>query len=550
MSKKNQKKKKVKIEILNEEDAKVFERAEKIVEMYNKKRNTAILAIITILAVIAAILIVFSTIFAIKNFKSTKIIKGVSILGEDVSNLSKTDAINKISQKISERITTDIVLKHNEETYSFLPEQMDLKFNIEQSVDQAYELGRDKDIFTNNFTILSTEKNKKDFNVKVTINQEKLEELMNEINAKFADGIKQPTYSVDGNNLTISAGTSGAIADVEKLANLIINKEKANEFSTDSIEIPTTQKDPDGIDIEKVHNEIYKSPIDATFTRNPYKITSSETGLDFAMSVDEAKQLVKENKQEYRIKLKTLYPNITTDSITSEAFPDLIASFSTNFASSNANRATNVILATSRFNGKVVMPGERLSFNSTVGKRTPARGYKEAAVYVNGSTSTDYGGGICQVSSTLYNATLRANLGIVDRSNHMFTVGYVPIGTDATVSWGAPDFVFQNNRKYPIKIVATASGRVVNFKIYGLREENDYDIEIRSSRTGTIPFKTTYTTDNTLPRGTEKVVQKGSNGSTSITYKIYKKNGATVKTEVLSRDSYNPHNQIIARGTK
>lgn len=549
MSKKNQKRK-VKIEKLNEEDAKVFERAEKIVKMYNKKRNTAILAAITILAVLAAIVIVFSTIFAIMNFNNTKIIKGVSILGEDVSNLSKAEAINKINQKISERITTDIVLKHNEETYSFLPEQIELKFNVEEAVEKAHELGRNGDIFTNNFTILTTDRNKKDFNVNVTINQDKLQELMNEINEKFADGIKQPTYSVDGNTLTITAGTIGAIADVNKLANLIVEKEKANEFSTDSIEIPTTQKEPDAIDIDKVHNEIYKSPVDATFTRNPYKITSSETGLDFAISVDEAKEMLKENKSEYKIKLKTLYPSVTTDSITAEAFPDLIASFSTSFASSNANRATNVILATARFNGKVIMPGEKLSFNSTVGKRTPARGYKEAAVYVNGETSTDYGGGICQVSSTLYNATLRANLGISDRSNHMFTVGYVPIGTDATVSWGAPDFVFKNTRNYPIKIVATSSGRIVNFKIYGLKEDADYDIEVKSTKTGTIPFKTTYTTDPTLPKGTEKIIQKGSNGSTSITYKIYKKNGATIKTEVLSRDSYNPHNQIIARGTK
>lgn len=549
MSKKNQKRK-VKIEKLNEEDAKVFEKAEKIVKMYNKKRNTAILAAITILAVLAAIVIVFSTIFAIMNFNNTNIIKGVSILGEDVSNLSKTEAINKINQKISERITTDIVLKHNEETYSFLPEQVELKFNVEEAVEKAHELGRNGDIFTNNFTILTTDRNKQDFNVNVTINQDKLQELMNEINEKFADGIKQPTYSVDGNTLTITAGTTGAIADVSKLANLIVEKEKANEFSTDSIEIPTTQKEPDAIDIDKVHNEIYKSPVDATFTKNPYKITSSETGLDFAISIDEAKEMLKENKSEYKIKLKTLYPSVTTDSITAEAFPDLIASFSTSFASSNANRATNVILATARFNGKVIMPGEKLSFNSTVGKRTPARGYKEAAVYVNGETGTDYGGGICQVSSTLYNATLRANLGISDRSNHMFTVGYVPIGTDATVSWGAPDFVFKNTRNYPIKIVATSAGRVVNFKIYGLREDADYDIEVKSTKTGTIPFKTTYTTDPTLPKGTEKIIQKGSNGSTSITYKIYKKNGATVKTEVLSRDSYNPHNQIIARGTK
>lgn len=544
------KKHNVKIEVLNEADAKVFERAKKIVGMYNKKRNTALLASITILAVIAAGMVVFSTIFALLNHTNENIIEGVSILGEDVSKMSKTTALAKINNKLSERLSTDIVLQHGEETYTFLPEQIDLKYDTEDAIEKAYNIGRDSDLVTNNFTIMKTKKEKADLQIKVTLNQEKLDEIMGEINDKFSDGIKQPTYTVEGNNLTITSGTPGSIADVPKLAELILKKEQSKDFSSDSIEIPTTQKNPDGIDIDKVHNEIYKDAVDATFTKNPYKITSSETGLDFSISTTEAKEMLKENKPKYNIKLRTIYPKVTTNDLAEEAFPDLLATYKTSFASSNASRATNVILATRSFNGKVLMPGQKMSFNSTVGKRTDAKGYKEAPVYVNGSTSIDYGGGICQVSSTLYNAVIRANLGIVDRSNHMFTVGYVPIGMDATVSWGAPDFVFKNTRSYPIKISASAEGRVVTFKIYGLKESNEYDIETSSKKIGSVPYKTTYTTDQTLPKGTEKVIQNGSDGSTSISYKIYKQGGKVVKTEVLSKDTYNPHNKIIARGTK
>ena len=267
--------------------------------MYNKKRNTALLASITILAVIAAGMVVFSTIFALLNHTNENIIEGVSILGEDVSKMSKTTALAKINNKLSERLSTDIVLQHGEETYTFLPEQIDLKYDTEDAIEKAYNIGRDSDLVTNNFTIIKTKKEKADLQIKVTLNQEKLDEIMGEINDKFSDGIKQPTYTVEGNNLTITSGTPGSIADVPKLAELILKKEQSKDFSSDSIEIPTTQKNPDGIDIDKVHNEIYKDAVDATFTKNPYKITSSETGLDFSISTTEAKEMLKENKPKY-----------------------------------------------------------------------------------------------------------------------------------------------------------------------------------------------------------------------------------------------------------
>lgn len=194
------------------------------------------------------------------------------------------------------------------------------------------------------------------------------------------------------------------------------------------------------------------------------------------------------------------------------------------------------------------MPGQSFSYNGTVGQRTLRAGFKEAGAYVNGEVTTAVGGGICQVSSTLYNAVLRANLEVTNRTNHMFQVGYVPIGTDATVSWGAPDFQFKNNRNYPIKIVATTAGKNVYIKIFGLKEDNDYDVEILSYRTGTIPFNTTYTSDPSLGEGQTKVVQNGSNGATSVTYKILKRNGQEVSRELVSRDRYQPHNQVIAKG--
>ena len=266
--------------------------------------------------------------------------------------------------------------------------------------------------------------------------------------------------------------------------------------------------------------------------------------------MDEAKKTITGNEETYTIPLKTLYPKVSTDDIGQEAFPDLLASYSTSYASSSSNRANNVALATSKINGTVLMPGETFSYNQTVGQRTLKAGFKEAGAYANGQVVSSVGGGICQVSSTLYNAVLRANLDIVDRSNHMFAVGYVPIGTDATVSWGSPDFKFKNSRTYPIKIVATTSGRKCYIKIFGLKENNEYDVEIQSYSTGSIPYKTTYTTDNSLTKGKTKVIQKGSNGARSVTYRILKQNGKVISKNLISKDTYQPHNQIIAEAIK
>ncbi|MGD7407579.1 VanW family protein, partial [Ralstonia pseudosolanacearum] len=185
-----------------------------------------------------------------------------------------------------------------------------------------------------------------------------------------------------------------------------------------------------------------------SFTKDPYSITAAANGIDFAISLDEAKSIITGDKKEYEIPLKVLRPTVSNDDLGIDAFPDELASYSTNYSSSGASRSNNIALATSKINGTVLMPGETFSYNGIVGRRTKEAGFQEAGAYSNGQVVNEVGGGICQVSSTLYNAVLRSNLEVTDRHNHMFQVNYCPIGTDATVSWGAPDFKFKNNRNY------------------------------------------------------------------------------------------------------
>lgn len=542
---------------LTPEESKIFDEADEIIEQNssdfsNKKRehksHIGLLIFSIIFFIVFLLASVFSTVFAFINVNNTTFVSGISILGIDVSGLSKDDAKQKVTDDVSNRLSTDVIFKHNDETYTLLPSSVGGSFDIDKVIDDAYSVGRNGNIFQNNFAILNAMINSKNFIPDFSFNSNSFDDSISQMNSNFADGIVEPSYDISGNNLIIKSGKNGNIVDSDKIKSLFVDKLIFVPYNTDSIEVPVFSKEANKIDIDAIHSEIYKEAQDASYTTNPYAVYPSSNGLDFNISIDEAKALITGDKDSYTIPLKTLYPNVKTSDIGIEAFPDLLSSYSTSFASSSSNRATNVSLATNKINGKVLMPGEVFSFNGTVGKRTPQAGFKVAGVYMNGQVATDYGGGICQVSSTLYNAVLRANLEIVDRSNHMFEVGYVPIGTDATVSWGAPDFKFKNSRSYPIKIVTSSSNRKCVVKFYGLKESEEYDIEIVSYRTGSVPYRTTYTTDSSLAAGQQKVIQRGSNGSKSVAYRIRKKNGQVISKELLSKDTYDPHNQIIAVG--
>ena len=534
----------------------VFEEAKQIIEKNSnttfktpqKKKHTKSIIITICILIFLIILGILSTIFALVNINSDKIISGISILGIDVSNLTQDEAKEKLSNILNSRLETNLVFSHNEVLYNVLPSQLECSFDISKAVNEAFSYGRNGNIFKNNFDIINTLINKVDLNVDFAFNNDLYNSIVLQMNSNFEDGLKQYSYEIDGNNLIITAGKKGYIIKSDVLKDLIIKKLTSSNYNTDSIEIPAEESEPSSIDIDKIHSEIYKEAQDAYYTTNPYAVYPSQTGLDFNISIEEAKQIIATSSETYTIPLKTLYPEVTTNDIGTEAFPDLLATYTTSYATSNSNRSTNIALAAKKINGTVLMPGEEFSFNGTVGKRTTAAGFKVAGVYSNGQVTSDVGGGICQVSSTLYNSVLKANLEITNRVNHTFTVAYVPIGLDATVSWGAPDFKFKNSRSYPVKIVATTANKKITVSIYGLKEDVEYEVELVSYKTATVPYSTVYTTDTSLAPGQTKVVQSGSNGAKAVSYRVLKLNDQEVSRTLLSKDTYSPHNQIIAVG--
>jgi len=204
----------------------------------------------------------------------------------------------------------------------------------------------------------------------------------------------------------------------------------------------------------------------------------------------------------------------------------------------NQNRKWNMQKACKTINNMVVKPGQKFSFNKVVGPRTKATGYKPAGAYRNGQNTTEYGGGICQCSTTLYNAVLRADLKVVYRRNHSFTVPYVPVGLDATVSYGEVDFVWQNNTKWPIKIKANVSGNTISISLLGTRpkgEKKKVKLSTKILKTVAKPVQYVYG-DHYSTSGT--IIQSGHTGYTAQSFKTVTINGKVVKSNVLVATSY------------
>lgn len=535
-----------------DEGLKILADAENIIQQTNNKHSKTkkfIIFFVIPLIVLIILLAILSTIFALINMNNNNIIDGVFIQGIDVSNLSVEDAKSKLSSIVNEYISKEITLKYGDFSKTLVPSQFNVNFDVDSAVQTAYSIGRSGNVFENNFAILNALLNSNNIGQNMEYDSELLDALLLELNNELPGRMENSGYYVDGTSLIIDSGKEGVNVDTEVLANRIAKA--LNDINNQDIviEIPVVNVAPSPIDLDAIYNEVHKDPVDAYYTTDPYVVHPSSTGLDFDISMDEAREMLKTYQEEYTIPLKVTYPSVSTNDIGSEAFPDLLSSFRTSFTSSNSNRSTNIRLCSEKINGTVLMPGETFSFNQVVGKRTPEAGFKPATAYSGGKVVQEYGGGICQVSSTLYNAVLYANLEITERTNHGYKPSYVDPGLDATVSWGGPDFKFTNNRDYPIRIVCDTSNKILNIYIYGLKRDTDYKVVLDAQYVSTVYFKTVYQKDSSLASGQSRVIQSGSNGCKTATYKyLYDANGTLVSSECISRDTYNPHNKIVAVG--
>lgn len=294
-------------------------------------------------------------------------------------------------------------------------------------------------------------------------------------------------------------------------------------------------------------------PKDACFVYQEGRIIIQEGATGFAfdretLAAEMMENALEEENSTFYLTLKEVQPQISGDMLRQQGIQEKVASFTTTFDARKVERSSNIRLAASFIDGKVLAPGEVFSFNEIVGKRTTARGFKEAGIYVNGRLDTGVGGGICQVSTTLYNAVLMADLQVVERSSHSLTVPYVPLSRDAAIDWGSKDLKFKNNTDAYIYIRAAAGKNSVTFDLFSTKTGKE--VKLTSTVLSKTEPATNYEEDAALEMGKEVVKEKGQTGYRSQLVKTVYQDKNVVRSEVVSTDRYLAAPQIIKKGIK
>ena len=286
-----------------------------------------------------------------------------------------------------------------------------------------------------------------------------------------------------------------------------------------------------------------------------YTYTDSQNGIEIKKDqlISDIKSALdaREFDKTISVEAEITKPELTKEE--AKAAYKTIGTFTTK-TTANKDRNNNIKLAAEAVNGTILQPGEEFSFNHTTGNRTTDRGYKEAGAYVNGKVVAEPGGGVCQVSSTLYNAVVKSGMQTTERHAHTFEPSYVTPGEDAMVSYNGkdgPDMKFINSTKSAIYIKATFADRTLTMTIIGIPIlEDGMTISLKSTKTKEYdPPEPEYQEDQTLQLDEEVVLQQPTNGSMWVTNIVTKKNGEVVSDVFFHNSTYKGHAAIIERNT-
>ena len=306
--------------------------------------------------------------------------------------------------------------------------------------------------------------------------------------------------------------------------------------------------------IPRVGADVGVEAVDAKFSvkDGTVKIVPSQngSGVDAVqLATDLAGILVLDDEMARRVEMVTneIEPKLTTEKAQSYGIKERISTFTTRFPSGNAPRVNNIKLLAKSLNGALVAPGDLFSFNGQIGERTAAKGYQEAGAIVKGEIVQQIGGGICQVNTTLFNAALLSGVKITQRQNHSTYLSQYPLGRDATVSWGGPDFKFENNFDNYILIATSVSSGSVTVSFYGV--DPGYTVSLETGPFKRTDFNTREIKDPSLKEGKREVETKGQRGGSVLLTQTIKKDGAVVRTATFP-SRYNTVTEVVRIGTK
>lgn len=511
--------------------------------MENKMKKSTRKKLVTAVAVCITLFIFYIVLCVVigkKTFYPNTSINGIKVGGMTVDEVASV--VKDQYEKEYENVHVDVAL--NGETYQVMLEEalnMDVTDAVQKALNDSHRFfGRGfqfvKALFIDQQYVLTPGLQ----------DEEKLYQSVREagLNAGISEDDKN--YEMTDTSLIVYKGRGSYVVDEEKLVSQIKEVIENGTYSV-VLDCPLVYGE---VDIEGIYNEIYADAVEASLDpANDYAIIESVQGIRF--DIDEAKRLLEEAEDgaEVQIPLERTNPKMTTEEFQACLFRDMMGTCNTT-VTGTANRKANVELAAKHCNDTILMPGEEFSFNEVVGERTSANGFFPAPAYMGDKLYDEVGGGICQVSSTLYEACLYANLAISERYPHPHAATYIGAGFDATVSWGTLDYKFYNDTEFPIKIKTSYVDNVVTCTIYGTKTEN-FTVELASETVGVDNYKIVYEDDDTMEVGEEEIETKGVNGFTVQTYrKVYDGNGNLISSGAEATSRYTRTDEVVRVGTK
>lgn len=291
-----------------------------------------------------------------------------------------------------------------------------------------------------------------------------------------ADNTIQTSYQKEGDRLIFRMGTAGEAVDAKKLAEEILEAVRAENYQ-DIIECPKVPGVVKPVDLEQVYWEIHVEMANATLDpSNDYEIVEGIRGVGFDQ--EKARRILDAAGEGDTVSIDLIYtePEISAKDLAENLFMDLLGSYSTKVTGSY-NRLFNIQLAVEKCEDTILLAGEEFSFNDTVGDQNEETGFLISDGVENGKVVPAYGGGICQLSSTMFLAALYADLEIVERWNHDLAARYVPAGLDAAVAWGELDFRIANNTDYPIEMEIINANGYLTVNLWGTKT-SDKTVEL------------------------------------------------------------------------
>ena len=528
-----------------------------------KKKHTGLVIGLCIFLIVAVVAVLLGFI-VMQQLEKLPILPNVKVAGVDVGGLTVTEATSVVKNAIGNDYNTkDISIQLFDETVTVPAALSGGIPNVEKAVKAARNYGQvgfpskiqeEKEIAATTGHLVNLE----DY---MQIDKNGIMQILETARAKYDSKLTQSTWEVTGDKptleelaagtvdmqLTINIGTAKYHIDTDVIFAQIVDAYSKREFA---VTANCSKTDPDPVDVDAILQEHQIAAQDAYWDTKTYKVVEGVFGLGF--NADDAKSTLSNAAygSQITIPFEKTEPETTTQELEERMFRDTLATFTAE-SSSDSGRKKNLKLACAAVDGIILNPGDIFDYNEALGQRTTAKGYREANAYVNGETVKTVGGGICQVSSTLYYCALMADLEIVTRRNHSYPSSYIPLGMDATVSWGGPEFRFKNNTNYPIKIVASASGGDTTISIMSYDDRDYYvkmEYEVLKKTSYSVVYKT-FAHDNPEGYKNGQVLSTPYTGYVVDTYRVKysKATNEEISRTYEARSTYKHRDKVIAK---